>query len=329
MFERGKFSYHYTTAAKAIQAILPQRSLRMGSLAALADPRESQIWPFRVYSRDVASNSRFDPAIFAEATSSLTDRSWVLCCTRDDPSAITEHSDPILKAGFGHPRMWAQYADNFKGVCLVLSHARLHDEVVAAVYPRNLFFGPIHYSNTIDDSSAYDLTYLEDFLDNGVDATLEPHISRHHKTLFFTKHLDWRDEWEYRWVLRAAETPPLIPVLNCLAAVLLGSDCRPPDTEEIVRLCTARNIPLFSTVWHGWAFSMFPYTHPEIAGQEVLSLNGIAFSTLIPCGGVFTQTVDNVCDVRTVLIKNDGSVVPLAKDTLGEPPSIKKGLAND
>jgi len=126
LFPLHSFLYHYTTAQTAAYKILTAMMLRMGSFQALNDPREAKTWPFRIYFRSPKSNLRFQSTLFDEISTYITSKSLILYCTRDDPTVTEQDDDRVLRSGCGHPRMWSQYADNHKGVCLVLDWKKLH-----------------------------------------------------------------------------------------------------------------------------------------------------------------------------------------------------------
>lgn len=288
----------------------------MGSFQYLNDPREAKSWPFKFYSRSPKSNEDFQYSLFDEVSKYITQYSLILCCSRDDPAVTEDHEDRSIRSGFGHPRMWSQYADNHKGVCLVLDQQGLHESIVSHLGLDNLFYGSIEYLSTTygprssASSGPYELVYWEDIVDRGLANIIEPHIRRFHRELFFTKHLDWRDEWEYRWVYRSnGDEPVSIPIANCLNAVLLGSDCSTDLSRRIVELCRIYEIPVYRANWHGWAVSIFGNLLDESFDSEnIASLNGLSFSTNIPCGGVFAQAFDQHGKVRPILIENNGNV---------------------
>jgi hypothetical protein len=321
MFDPHKFVYHYTRAETLINNILPSMVLQMGSYQRLNDPREAKSWPFKFYSRSPGGNALFTAALFAEATKNITQKTLVLCCSRDDPSVDKNSEDLPIRSGYGHPRMWAQYADQHKGVCLVLDQELLHQRILAHFGDDNLFSGPVEYLNSMMGPSSsspagcYDLIYLEDFVKRGVTEALEDHIRLFQKDLFFTKHQDWRDEWEYRWVVRTEnDTPYLVPIADCLHSIILGQDCPGNITEDIIGLCRARNMPVHRVIWHGWQLSLLPnFLDEEFHKGPIVILDGISFSTAIQCCGVFVQARDqyeNVCPIR---IDNNGNVVVLGE----------------
>lgn len=316
MFELGKNVYHYTKGETAVDYILPSLELRMGSFQFVNDPREAKSWPFRFYSRLSKLNEHFPHDYFEEVSKYITQRSLVLCCSMDDPLVTEDSEDRSLRSGFGHPRMWAQYADNHRGVCLVLDQQRLHENIVSCLSLDSLYYGPVEYLSTthgpVSDPGVgpYDITYWEDIYDYGLANVIDSHIRRFNKELFFTKHLEWRDEWEYRWVYRSdSSDPAFIPIVDCLNAVLLGSDCPKDISERIIAICRTHSIPVYRAHWHGWAVSVFGNLLDDgFDSENIVSLNGLSFSTSIPCGGVFAQACDQHGNVRTILIENNGNV---------------------
>jgi hypothetical protein len=320
MFEPHKFVYHYTRADTFAEKILPSMTLRMGSFQDLNDPREAKTWPFKFYSRSPAGNDLFSPALFDEATKYVTQRTLVLCCSRDDPSVNKDNDDRPIRSGYGHPSMWAHYADRHRGLCLVLDHKLLHESIVSESGADNLFSGPVEYLNTVHGPSShlprggYDLVYLEDYVEYGLDKVMESHIRLFQRELFFTKHEDWKNEWEFRWVLRSGNAVPVfVPISDCLHAVVLGHDCPEDMTEAISELCRASNIPVHRALWHGWMLTLLPNAmDEELQKETVRVLDGVSFMQTIPCGSVFAQGHDQYGNVRTIRIDNNGDVVPMS-----------------
>jgi hypothetical protein len=320
MFEPHNFVYHYTSSNTLTEKILPSMTLRMGSFQQLNDPREAKTWPFKFYSRAPTGNRLFAATLFDQATKNITERTLVLCCTRDDPQLDKDTLDSATRSGFGHPRMWAQYADRHQGVCLVFDMQLLHETITDEFGGEDLFWGPVQYLNTPARLNShlprggYDLLYLEDYVEYGLAKVMETHIRLFNRELFFTKHLDWRDEWEYRWVLRRNDSSPVfIPIRSCLRAVILGHDCSEAVSEKIIEQCRTINVPVHRAHWQGWTLSLLPNAlDDDYHKGPVVVLDGISFSTEVPCGGVFVQGRDQYGNVRPIRIDNNGDVIPLA-----------------
>jgi len=325
MFEPNKFVYHYTRAITFAEKILPSMTLRMGSFQELNDPREAKTWPFMFYSRSLTGNDLFTPDLFDAATKNVTQRTLVLCCSRDDPCVNRDDLDYPMRCGYGHPRMWAQYANGHRGVCLVLDQELLHESIVSHFGADNLFSGPVEYFTTGLVNShlsrgGYDLVYLEDYVKYGLDKVIESHIRLFQRELFFTKHQDWRDEWEYRWVLRSENDSPLfVSIRDSLRAVILGHDCPEDMTKRIIELSRVSKTPVHRAHWHGWTLSLLPnQLDGEFDKGPVVLFDGVSFSTKIPCSSVFTQGRDQYGEVCPIRIDNNGDVVLMSSTTSKE-----------
>jgi hypothetical protein len=211
--------------------------------------------------------------------------------------------------------MWAQYADKHSGVCLVLDQERLHATIASHFDVENLFSGPMQYLNTIAGPTStnpgpYDLLYLEDYAEGKLAEAMEDHIRRFHRELFFTKHDDWRDEWEYRWIARVADsTPRLVDIGSSLHAVILGHDCPNDVAKQVADMCKKAHIPVYQLHWQGWMLSILPDRgHPDFESPTIV-LDGISYSIQIPCGGIFVQARDQFGNTKPLRIDNNGDIV--------------------
>jgi hypothetical protein len=294
-----------------IDKILPSMSIQMGVYKNLNDPREAKTWPFVYYSRNIETNARFKPELFEAVSRYITNTTLIFSCAKDDPSVIDGDHNRDIRSGYGHPRMWAQYGDRHRGVCLVLNHGILHGSMLANLGNKGLYWGDVKYLETVSgpNGNAYHIKYLDDILKDGIASVIEPHIDEFNKELFFTKHIDWRDEWEYRWVFRSKDgKPKLIPITDSIRAVIVGNECPAKETRDILSNCSSHGIPVYKLFQHGWSMSLMPI---HTAEENVISLNGISFSTNIPCTGVFAQAHDNNGKVRPILIDNAGNAIVL------------------
>jgi hypothetical protein len=302
--------FHYTKLDTCVSYILPSMSLMANPLERVNDPREAKMWPFRFYSR---TPQTFNSALFHAATRNLTEGSYVLSLSRNMPG-LDPH-DP-LSHGFGHPRMWSQYGDKHRGVCLAFDTIALDAAVRQAAGSSPVFSGAVTYHHTTHGPSGnpddpFGIRYLEDIESQGLEPILEAHIGRFGKHLFLTKHSDWQQEWEYRWVVRSSPgTPVYVPMSSALRAVIVGQECSSDGLAEILRGAANLHVPVYRIFWRGWA-AHFSGNLLEGRESNARSLNGINFSQHVPCSSVFTQAFDDQGGVRTVEIRSSGEVIML------------------
>jgi hypothetical protein len=117
---------HYTKAATAFEKIIPNDTICLWPLADMRDPHESTEW--RMWTR----------TLHPQGKQELERKAWedlapiqrfikVLSLTTDaeDEGPFTES-----RRCYSHSRLWDQYGDRYRGVCLLFDQ----DELRAVVY---------------------------------------------------------------------------------------------------------------------------------------------------------------------------------------------------
>jgi len=67
-------------------------------------------------------------------------RCKTICFTCDEEDGVGFSIDGIYSRGFCKPRMWAQYADNHSGVCLVFDWVKIGESIRNAFREEKLVF---------------------------------------------------------------------------------------------------------------------------------------------------------------------------------------------
>ena len=131
----------------------------------------------------------------AEASSQLRSCCRLFCAATDDISALGMEIDTIYGRGFCRPRMWAQYARNHTGACLIFERARF-DRQVRAVIPTGvqIHSGRVVYRNRsqvpyLGRPDAFILNF-DDVQSMGLPGAIQRHLARFHNELFFEKAVD-------------------------------------------------------------------------------------------------------------------------------------------
>ncbi|MCF8710394.1 DUF2971 domain-containing protein [Rhizorhapis sp. SPR117] len=175
---------------------------------------------------------------------------WRVACFSADIYEATmtrsreDRDEDILAAPFhrGHsrPQMWAHYADNHAGACLIFRRDRLEQamyrkasNINGRVYSRRIIYRPGSLRQRLFGSNPL-IVAMSD-LEHGTRHAIERHTDRHIEELLFTKHPDWQNEHEYRWIISGNKDHNLfVDCSDSLIGLLLGPRF-PVDAEKHVR----------------------------------------------------------------------------------------------
>lgn len=223
--------FHYTRKSTALEKILFDDCLKFSSFANANDPYEYKDkmigdggWGWEKV-RDEADRT-------CEVLDKLLkDVSFISCC------ANTFEQDSLKIHGFLRSRMWSQYGESHKGVCLVLSKEKLIN-LIREKYKDEMYLfyqADVDYKEYLNANSGHDSIEINSDSFEGKTPTsiAIDHIEKYQRELLFSKQLDYIDEHEHRIVALRKEhgigsiVPPECKVSKCLIGVILGD--RFPD----------------------------------------------------------------------------------------------------
>jgi Protein of unknown function (DUF2971) len=252
---RGSCVYHYTRLSSAVESILPDGSLRMSPFSAMRDPRESKLleiigipaefvpddWDWR---EEITKFTRLD-----QMAKRVKDRVKVLCLVRDDPSE-RDFETEVFGRGFARPRLWEQYGDQHRGVCLCLDQETLVADATHSVRRQ----GELLHNNVdyIDGELAPEAReiLMVDARERADAEILAAHLKAYAQEIFFTKLTDWASEMEYRFVLPTDhEQPVLVPIRDSLKAVIIGEGVGDVYLPAISKACEEKPVPIYKVRW--------------------------------------------------------------------------------
>src|SRR6266851_891821 len=266
-----EYLYHYTTIATLLDKILPERSLRMSSLAQTNDPREFKSWKFDLgTNRYFSEESDSEWAALEKATTLAKDSFKVICFTADSPNSAGMKVDHIWERGYCRPRMWAQYAERAPdrmGVCLVFDRVGLESKLRASA-PREtqIFKGYVVYRNRSQAPSLVNNPFILDYdllKARGSEEAIRVHVERYNKELFFQKAIDWSHEAEYRYLLWDRERDAhIFSFGSTLKGLVLGPSLPEGKLHELKRYCRQGDLDIGQLNWNNGTPEVKPVLIP-------------------------------------------------------------------
>jgi Protein of unknown function (DUF2971) len=267
-----KWLYHYTSFETAIKYILPNGTLKMGAYGNVNDPKEARIIPTAVYHksdemfqlRDKSPDEFFteETRILNEIKSYFERKIKIVCISTDDIRYEKTEQSNFAK-GFYKPRMWAQYGDANKGVCLIFNREILTEQIKKQLVEKgDLYCGNVTYESCektddkwriknrmdINSSSVYLQKFQDDF-----DTAMQNQIKTYANTYFFHKHEDWKAESEYRYAIHSKEDGDLyISYGKSLAGIVVGVDF--PNYHEKALMDVAKGLEI-GAIQINWGIS--------------------------------------------------------------------------
>lgn len=290
----GTYVAHYTRFETAVDLILRNKSLRLGPLSATNDPRETKTWHFAVGTSRSHENSPSSAELKELSKRNVDfDRILkhgckVLCVSQDAEKAFKQD---IPDRAYGKPRMWAQYAGNHSGVCLILDKESLHETLETTFASRQtLTSGPVEYGDFHDVRSPGWMNHMDafqlsadDIATHGLESVLHRHRDKHLKVFFFRKNKDWESESEYRWILLGeTNEPEFIPIDKALRAILLGVDFPLNRLAEIRDYCQKNDTCLSRIIWLNGMPGVHWFEPHQLSAPEYQK--GLQMHALIPPG---------------------------------------------
>jgi hypothetical protein len=249
-----RFVYHYTKRETVIERILPSREIQLGSVSTTNDPRETQTWG-NVFFGPMEAVRRFEPFSVNPALDACRRLDWWLlcaCCDHADlkSATINEVDRNHFKHGYARARMWAQYAQNHQGVCLVFERDALDEALRKKFGVENVFSGRVQYDDVKgQESIPLDVSTIER---DGMESALRKHVADNHAHYFLSKNLDWEAESEYRWAIyrrRDEGGQPRVDISRALRSVILGFDFPKVYGPSIRHLCESAGVTIEKMNW--------------------------------------------------------------------------------
>ena len=213
---------HYSKLSN-LANILHDGRVRLGAVADMADPREASLeW---IQTMGYGHECSYADQKKAERLKTQFGQQLRLFCTARPQTAKESHpSDcPLESATYGRPRMWAQYAGDTTGFCILLDREKFHAEILKhASRPEYLISGDVDYFPGLHYvGGGQEIPHGVEWSDEQLFKHMNDNFMLH--SVYLKKSVDWMHEREFRWLLfNEAGEPVFVSIQGSIKAVVLG-----------------------------------------------------------------------------------------------------------
>lgn len=263
----GELLYHYTTAETDLAHVLGSGRLRLSPFTSMNDPREAKEWTVTVATSDPEYGGVDLNDITRDFNAELKRKIKVACFTAD--VVRRERGESFLDRGWAHPRMWAYYAANHAGLCIVFRRDRLLT-LFERAYPAKgaALSGTVRYSDEDPLANRAFMLNAADVRRRGMDIVLSEHAEKYGRDLFFTKLTDWASENEFRLLVQGQDSEPVyLEVEDALAGVCVGHHWDRRMDDELFAACAARGVEISQVWWLNGHPDITAYAHEETRSE--------------------------------------------------------------
>jgi len=257
--------YHYTTGADCIEHILADRRLRFTSLSRTNDPLEYQDFYHSATGTGTTRDQLKQLLDKGFRINDILKQFCKICCfSIDQEPGTVPNATGLFHKEFAKSRMWSQYANYHRGVCLVFSASRLYEILmpdteslrVSQESIVDIFKGKVEYNNFL---RKLDETLTIEYSANELKKSEIDRIRENAQAYLFTKLEDYKDEQEYRIVLYSSKgfldgESAYVRFGDALQCVILG--CSFPNVYEQNIITFSKKKIEFGVVKLNWIHGM-------------------------------------------------------------------------
>jgi hypothetical protein len=223
VFKNNDTVYHYTTTETALNFILRDKKIRLSPRNSSIDPIENlEDWHsfsdngYKESSAEAKEKANKVKDLFKQRLSKTTQVCFCKNNELKDEDKMVHL--PIEKYGFLKPRMWDNYADKYKGVCLAFSREELEKKAVK----NNIIFDNLNYISYSKISKSHNSIDVKQVNSIGVETYYKQNLERENKRLF-NKHLDYTAENEFRLCSFSDNTYDYLDISKALKGVFISN----------------------------------------------------------------------------------------------------------
>ena len=219
--------FHFTSLKTAAEYILPNMQLRLGLLENTNDPRETKSLGFGAVNGEFKQGEEIsDHMNWNDHITKLLRKNCKVICFSTDYVI-----DGELYDGHNLPRMWAQYGENHKGVCLEIDRELFKEE--NSILLEDSYLEPINYGADFE----YPWVHYNRIRAIGLEAYVDEFRVNNRKYLFYSKLKDWESERETRLLkFSKVSSDEYTSIRKSIKRIILGIDFNNIYLPTIIKL---------------------------------------------------------------------------------------------
>ena len=221
--------FHFTKAEKLFD-IIDSMTIKTSSLKTLNDLNEVNVSTYNICQTDFET----------ELQEFLLNRcSTISFCKNYSVNGFYQE-------GTNHPRMWAQYAQDNEGVCIVLDEDSFLEQNKDVL------------SKCVYNIEDVEYLFYSELPKPDKEMTVSDYVIQNYRKIFFQKHLDWQQEKERR--LWGVDIPEYLNIYGAIKYICLGSKFikKKENIRELTRRLEDSSSPCYNYLSpHSFAFTNY------------------------------------------------------------------------
>jgi hypothetical protein len=238
IIEDEEILYHYTSSKIAIDYILKDLTLLASPLKGVNDPKENKE---KYFSNTSEINLKDINSIMNEW---FLNYSKIICFSQDNMNGDTHYD-----AGYGKSRMWSQYGENHKGICLGFKKRKIlesFERVEGCFWKGNR---NIEYTNNLHlKLPIFNLSLNPNIINDKISKAnnISLYFGKNRNHFYFEKVNDWKQENEYRLVLfNVSKNKLYLDISEALHSIYLGVDFPKTEIKNLKKLIPNDSIQIY------------------------------------------------------------------------------------
>ncbi|MCC7119651.1 MAG: DUF2971 domain-containing protein [Anaerolineales bacterium] len=247
---------HYTKKDIALEKIFYEGKIKFNQLGRTNDPKESVVYPTVTYFPSLGDKNADEYyKLLVNEFQRIQKEEWkVLCMTMHSPKKKNQNKEAsTFRYGWNRPVMWAHYAENNSGVCIIFDGNKLYTSIKSDLRQYKLISKKVCY-----EKPSTQIKYYDDFQKvikeqpkiADLRAQIRKHLEEKHAEYFFSKFSTWRDETEYRFLVHnISNQDEFVNIHGAIKSILVGSNFPKVYIPSIEKIAMELNISAGKMLW--------------------------------------------------------------------------------